>query len=233
MGISSASGNTRGAAAASPTNAGIRLGTHRHSPRAVESALPEARIQCGNLDLASAPRRMDELVVAEIDADVGEREPPGVEEHEIARLQIGDGDVRAEAAHVLRSARERHSRHLLEDITDESAAIEARLRSIAAPLVPDADQIEGGGGKILGRFERVHGRALDPGRSGTTERHGGQGGLVLREDGGGSDREARDEDGHREPAMYWAQKHAALSGNRGLSASSADRQNTTVAHGTT
>ena len=128
---------------------------------------------------------MDELVVAEIDADVREREAPGVEEHEVARLQFGQLDYLADVAHVLRGARQRDARHLLEHVADEPAAIESGFRRVAAPFVTNADEAERGGGKILRRPERGRRRTLDRGRRGLRERTGVG---VLRQ---------RDRRGHR------------------------------------
>ena len=113
-------------------------------PRAVESALPEPGIQRRDFDLTPPTRRMDELIGAEIDADMRKREASGVEEDEVARLQLGQLDLLAEMTHVLRGARKRHTGHLLEHITDEPAAIEARFGRAAAPLVANADEAERG-----------------------------------------------------------------------------------------
>ena len=41
---------------------------------------------------------MDEAVVAEVDADVREREAPRVEEHEVARLQVAALDLASPSA---------------------------------------------------------------------------------------------------------------------------------------
>ena len=66
----------------------------------------------------------------------------------------------AEAAHVLRGARQRDAGHLLEHVADEPAAIEPRFRRVAAPLVADADQVERRGREVLRRVQRGRGGVL-------------------------------------------------------------------------
>ncbi len=117
--------------------------------RAVEVLLPVARIDRRDLDLATAPRRMNEPVVAEVDADVRKREAPRVEEHEVAGLEIGERDLVAQPAHFLRRPGQRHAGHLLKDELNEAAAIKAGFGRRAAPAVPDADEIERRSGEIL------------------------------------------------------------------------------------
>jgi hypothetical protein len=114
-----------------PTN-DERARTMSVGARAVEALLPEALVELGDLDLAAAPRREDEAVFAEVDADVGEGEAARVEEHEVARLEVGERDLVADAAHRLRGAGQLDPGDLLEDVAHESAAVEAGLRRFAA-----------------------------------------------------------------------------------------------------
>ena len=55
---------------------------------AVEALGPVVDPHVLDTHLAPGTRRMNELAVADIDADVGERSADGVEEHQIARLEF-------------------------------------------------------------------------------------------------------------------------------------------------
>ena len=95
-----------------------------------------------HLDFAAAARRMNEAVVAEIDADMRIREAPCVEEHEIARLEFSEGDLVADARKFARGTRQRDAGDFLEHELDEATAVEAGLGCRAAPFVADAEQAE-------------------------------------------------------------------------------------------
>jgi hypothetical protein len=104
-----------------------------HPPRAAEALLPERRVEGGDLDLASAPRRMDEAVVAKIDTDVREREVARVEEHEVAGFEIRNRDLLTQPAHVLCRTRESDARDFLET---HSGRRPLQSRPVAGVLPP-------------------------------------------------------------------------------------------------
>jgi hypothetical protein len=114
--------------------------------------LPEARLQRRDLDFAATSRRVNELVVAEVDADVREREAPGVEEDEIAWLQVADHDLGAEAAHVPGCARQRDADDLLKHVAHEAAAIEPVSGVLPPHLYRMPMRIQRRGGEILRGF---------------------------------------------------------------------------------
>jgi hypothetical protein len=93
--------------------------------------LPVALVDRRDLDFASAPRRVNEPVVADVDAHMREREPARVEEDEITRLEVGLRDHTADAAQVLRRTRQRDAGHLLEHELDEP--LQSRPDSGVAP----------------------------------------------------------------------------------------------------
>jgi hypothetical protein len=105
---------------------------------------------------------VDEPVVAEIDADVREREAPRSEEDEVTGLQIGHRNLFADAAHVPGRAWQRDAGHLLENVPDEPAS--RPVSEYCTPLVTDADQVE--------RGRREIGPSAARGRGGVFHRRG-------------------------------------------------------------
>src|SRR5204862_4529647 len=115
----------------------------------VEAGLPVAAVDAGDAHAAFPARRMDEAVVAKIDADMGKRVTAGVEEHEVARLEVIDRNTVAHLRLLARAARQRHAGDLLEYVADESAAIHPAFRRLSSELVADADQVERRIGDVL------------------------------------------------------------------------------------
>src|SRR6202012_2457406 len=99
-------------------------------PRTGKALFPVAVIHVVDTDRAARGGRMHELVVADIDADMRERAAHGVEEHQIARLEVADATLFTDAAHFLGAARQRHTERVLEDVADKAAAIEPRIRRV-------------------------------------------------------------------------------------------------------
>jgi len=85
---------------------------------------------------------MNELIVAEIDADVRESPIERVEKNQIARLQVLLVDGLTSLAHFIGSAWEIGATGFPKNITNQTAAIEALLWRIAAVAVAYADQRE-------------------------------------------------------------------------------------------
>ena len=108
---------------------------------------------------------MDELVVADVDADVGEGALHGVEEHQVARLQLAAADLQQAGGVglLVRPARQHHADTQLEDVPGEAAAIEAALGTGATTAVGHAEEVHrrhhqfGGGGadRLAHRLHRL------------------------------------------------------------------------------
>ena len=107
-----------------------------------------------NADAATGARRMDEQVVAQIDADVREGAAHGVEEDQITRLQLVLGHRFAGLAHFARRAWQVEAEPFAKDMADETRTVEAALGSAATTAIADADQVEGA---IESLFDRVAG----------------------------------------------------------------------------
>jgi hypothetical protein len=71
---------------------------------------------------------VDKLVVAKVDADVGEGAAHGVEEHQIAGTELILADGFARLAHFLGTARQNQAQAFAEDMADEARAIKAGFR---------------------------------------------------------------------------------------------------------
>ncbi len=69
---------------------------------------------------------MNELVVADMDSDVGEGAAMA-EEGEIPTLEVAARDGHALARHVVRHARDGLSKDRATEVVDEAAAVEARV----------------------------------------------------------------------------------------------------------
>src|SRR6185503_19457351 len=87
--------------------------------RAVIALLPVTLRHRDDLDFAAAVRSVDEAVVAEVDAHVRERRASGIEEHQVARLEIAARDATAQPCHFPGSARQGYADDLLEDVADQ------------------------------------------------------------------------------------------------------------------
>ena len=118
---------------------------------------------------------VDHLAVADVDADVaGEagREFPGVEEDEVAGLEVGDGNVGERRPLRCGGARDADARRRVGGL-GEPGAIEADPGRLGAPDVGGADLVErvgDGDGRSLGRgveprHDRRSGRRGRSGRS--------------------------------------------------------------------
>jgi hypothetical protein len=121
---------------------------------------------------------VDELVVADVDPDVRERAPQRVEEHQVAGLQFGRRDRRADAADLLAPARQRQAECVAVDQAHQAAAVESGLGRVAAETVADAEERQGAeddlgaGVADRGRYGQGVGRADRGGDPSGGERRG-------------------------------------------------------------
>ena len=102
---------------------------------------------------------MDELVVAQVDADVGERAAHRVEEHEIAGLEFVDLDLFAHLGHFGSRAGHAETKGVGEYLADKAAAVETGERAGAAKPVGHTQEIQAAVDK---RADRI-GVALEDG----------------------------------------------------------------------
>src|SRR5918992_5936756 len=109
------------------------------APCAVEARAPIPGFHAFDAYLGTRARRVQEAPVAEIYADVRIRLVSRVVEDEVARLQILCSYGLAYLAEGLGARGQAHAPRTLEDMGNESAAIEARLRRAAAVAVLHAD----------------------------------------------------------------------------------------------
>jgi hypothetical protein len=138
-----------------------QLGHKRDQPaRAVVALLPIALRHGDDLDLPAAMRSVDEAIVAKVNANMRKRRASGVEEHQVAGLEIARGDPAAQPCHFPRRARQGHADDLLEYIADQAAAIETMLGAAAAVTVVDADQTQRVDREVLGALQHASPRMV-------------------------------------------------------------------------
>lgn len=106
---------------------------------AIEAFFPVTDIHAFDTYYAAGGWRVDEFVIAEIDADVGEAAFQRVVENQIAGFQVRLVHTFAGMAEFLGGARQVLAPGFPENQLDQSAAIETCFRRIAAVLVMDAE----------------------------------------------------------------------------------------------
>ena len=94
---------------------------------------------------------MNELVVSEINSDMGITPAHGIVKNQIARLKLILADFLTDLAQFQRSSRQCGSPCFLENITDKTTAVDAGLRGIPAIFVMRTDQCHSRHGQ-LGRL---------------------------------------------------------------------------------
>ncbi len=111
--------------------------------RAIPAALPVALVHVHHFDIAPGTRRMDELAVAHIHANMGIGKTAGIEEDQITGDQFTFIDGLADMRHLGRGTRQIDLEGFLEYITDKTAAIQTTDRRIATKTVGHAQQAHG------------------------------------------------------------------------------------------
>src|SRR5258707_4488459 len=86
---------------------------------------------------------MDEVAVADIDADMAEGAAHGVEEHQITGLEFVLVDFLRGLCLLVSAARQDLAQGFGVDGADEAAAVEAGLGTVAAAAVGNADEAHG------------------------------------------------------------------------------------------
>jgi hypothetical protein len=95
---------------------------------------------------------MDELAFADIDADMAEGAAHGVEEHEVAGLELAAVDLLGGGCLLFGAAGEHVADRLVVHGADEAAAIETRFRRVAAAAVRHAEEADGGHHQVGSSF---------------------------------------------------------------------------------
>lgn len=85
---------------------------------------------------------MDELVVADVDADVRIAPAKRIEEDQIAGRKRVPANRQADTAHRFRLARQAHAKNFAEDDRYQAAAVESQRRIVAARAVGNTDQAD-------------------------------------------------------------------------------------------
>ncbi len=109
----------------------------------IPAALPIALVHVHHFDIATGTRRMDELAIAHIHADMGISETTGIEEDQITSNQFTFINGLANVRHLGRGARQIDLEGFLEYITDKAAAIQPADRRIATKTIGNAQQTHG------------------------------------------------------------------------------------------
>ena len=103
-----------------------------------------------NPNFAASSRRMQETVVAEVDADVRESTAHGVEEYEIARFQFVAVNGVADFALLSGRSGEQLANGLLENQLNKTAAIEPAFRVGSTETIMNADEFNASEDQVLG-----------------------------------------------------------------------------------
>lgn len=113
-----------------------------NAARAVIALDPVALAHVLDPDFTTSARRMDEMIVAEIDANVREGAAHRVEKHEVARFQLVARNFIADLALFSGRTRQKLAKRVSEYDLDKAAAIEAAVRVRAAEAIVDADEFQ-------------------------------------------------------------------------------------------
>src|SRR5512147_1592253 len=116
---------------------GDRRGPQRlGAARAGEAFGPVALAHVLDADAAAGARRMDELAVADVDADVREGPAQRVEEDQVARREFValDGDEAGRVRLLVDAAGQHEAEAGFEDVAREAAAVEALVAGAAAAV---------------------------------------------------------------------------------------------------
>lgn len=110
---------------------------------AIEVAYPVVVIKIIDAHFFSATRGVDELIVAQINADVRKGAAHRVEEDQVAGLQIIFDNRLPFLAHGLGGAWQRQTEAHPENMGDEAGTIKTQARVAATPLIRHAEQVGG------------------------------------------------------------------------------------------
>ena len=110
---------------------------------------------------SAAAGRVDEMIVAKIDADMRKLAVQGVEKHQIAGTQFIVVERLAEVTHADTAARQFDAEGVVIYMRDESAAIEAAVGIVAAVAIRYTHQAlcivgQVGDGGVTGRARACH-----------------------------------------------------------------------------
>lgn len=138
----------------------IETSAFNDAARSVIALHPVALAHVLDTDFRTGAWRVQEAVVTEVDADMGKGAAHGVEENQIARLQLVLVDDVANLALFLGRSRKQFANRFPEDDLDKAAAIESTVGISATEAIVDADQLQALENQIL----RTAGVAFEQGR---------------------------------------------------------------------
>lgn len=118
------------------------LSALENTARAVVALDPVALAHVLDADFAASARRMDEVIIAEIDTDMRKGAAHGVEKHKVARFQLVARNLIADLALFLGCAWQKFAKRISEYNLDKTTAIKATVRIRAAETIIDADEFQ-------------------------------------------------------------------------------------------
>lgn len=97
---------------------------------------PIVIVQIGYHDTScQGTRCVDELIIAQVNADMRNSVAHDMEEHQIAREQFGHPDAISQLTDRIRAMGQHHPICMIENVAHETAAIETSFRAGTAPAV--------------------------------------------------------------------------------------------------
>ena len=117
----------------------LKLGFRGQAAGAFEAGKPVAGAHIVDANLAACRRRVDESLVAKVDADVRKGAAHGVEKDQVAGLQVIERNALADLRHLACRSWQIESECVAHDVADHAAAVEAGLGVVPAVAVIDAD----------------------------------------------------------------------------------------------
>lgn len=131
---------------------GLLLIAFDNSAGAVEALEPVGTVHVLDANFGPGTGCVEEVVVAEINADMRKGPAHGVEEDQITGLQLTRVDPFADLAHFAGGTGEPGANAVLEDQPNETTAIQSAVLIIAAETIIDANQLEALKDDILSRI---------------------------------------------------------------------------------
>ena len=137
-------------------------GRRVQASRAIEARAPISGFDAFHPNFSPAARRVEEAALAEVNANVRIRSVARVVKDQIARLELLEPNRSPDFAQAVGIGGQQHAPRALEDIRDETAAIEAGLRRASAVAILHPDELQ----RLSGRSLALGNHALAQGPRG-------------------------------------------------------------------
>src|SRR5574343_169524 len=108
----------------------------------IEAGHPVAVFHVLDTDFSSCTRCMEEMIVAEVDANVREGATHRIKEDQIAWLELANVNLLANFAHLARSPGQGSADTVLEHQTNEATTVQALIFVVATEAVAHTDQLQ-------------------------------------------------------------------------------------------